>query len=101
MEAQVEDCVRLPFGKRIFCNQLVAGLFAVLRRADNLDEVVEVVEGDFVALEYVGAVFGLAQQEARAARDDFAAVLDIAFEHFLDVHLLGLALVEGKQDYAE
>ena len=67
----------------------------------DFDEVVEVVERDFIAFENVGAVFGLAQQVAGAAVDDLAAVLDVAFEHFADVHELGLALVERKQYHAE
>ena len=66
-----------------------------------LDEVVEVIEGDDVALEDVGAVLGLVEAELRAARDDIAAVFDVALEEFLDVHLLRPLLVEGQQGDAE
>ena len=73
----------------------------VLGRADDADEVVKVVERDLVALEDVRAILGLAEAELRAAGDDIAAVLDVALDEFLDVHLLRPLLVEGQQDDAE
>ena len=41
----------------------------------------------------MGAVFGLFKHEHCAPVDNFAPVLYVAFEHFLNVHLLGSALV--------
>ena len=48
--------------------------------ADDADELVEVGERDEVAFEHFGAFLGLAQFEARAAQDDFAAMLDVALD---------------------
>jgi hypothetical protein len=56
VEAKLEDGVGLALGERILRHQLLLGLLAVLRGADDFDEVVEVIEGDDVALEDVGAV---------------------------------------------
>jgi hypothetical protein len=82
-------------GERILRHQADLGLVAVGRGADDLDEVVEVIEGDDVALEDVGAVFGFVEAELGAARDDIAAVLDVALDEFLDVHLLRAASCRG------
>jgi hypothetical protein len=59
VEAEFEDGVGLALGERILRHQLLLGLLAVLRGADDFDEVVEVIEGDDVALEDVRAVLGL------------------------------------------
>ena len=80
VEAQFEDGVGLALGERVLGHQLDLGLLPVLRSADDPDEVVEVVEGDLVALEDVRAVLGLAQAELGAAGDDIAAVLDVALD---------------------
>ena len=49
----------------------------------------------------MGAVFGLFEAELRAARDDIAAVLDVALDELLDVHLLRALFVEGQERDAE
>jgi hypothetical protein len=49
----------------------------------------------------VGAVLGLLEAELGAAGDDIAAVLDVALDELLDVHLLRPLLVEGQQGDAE
>ena len=101
VEAELEDGVGLDLGERILRHQLHLGLVAVGRGADDLHEVVEVIEGDDVAFEDVGAGLGLGEAELGAARDHVAAVVDVALEEFLDVHLLRPLLVEGQQDDAE
>ena len=88
-------------GERVLRHQAHFGFFAVGGGADDFDEVVEVIEGDDVAFEDVGAVLGLAEAELGAAGDDVAAVLDVALDEFLDVHLLRPLLVEGEQGDAE
>ena len=57
------------------------GLVARLRSADEGDHLVEVVEGDHVALEDVGALLGLAQVELRPAAHDLAAGTVLSREH--------------------
>ena len=101
VEAQLQDRVGLPLRKGILRHQAHLGLVAVRRSPDDLHEVVEVIERDDVALEDVGPVLGLAQAEARAARDDIAAVLDVALDQLLDVHLLRPLAVEGEKRDAE
>ena len=101
VEAEFEDGIGLALGERILGHQLHLCLFAVGGGADNFDEVVEVIEGDDVALENVGAVEGLLQAELGAAGDDVAAVVDIAIDQLADVHLLRALLVEGQQGHAE
>ena len=63
------------------------GLLPVLGAADDADEVVEIVESDLVALQDVRALLRLTQAELGAAGDDIAAVLDVAIDQLLDVHL--------------
>ena len=101
VEAEFEDGVGLALGERVLRHQLLLGLVAIGGGADDFDEVVEVIEGDDVALEDVGAVLGLLEAELRAAGDDIAAVLDVALNEFLDVHLLRPLLVEGEQGDTE
>jgi hypothetical protein len=84
-----------------FAISLHLGLLAVRGGPDDLHEVVQVIEGDDVALEDVGAVLRLAQAELGAARDDIAAVLDVALDQLLDVHLLRPLAVEGEERDAE
>ena len=59
-------------------SSLHLGLVAVARTADDADEFIEVRQRDEVAFERLGALLGLAQFKARAAQDDFAAMLDVA-----------------------
>ena len=47
------------------------------------------------------AILGLTEAELGAARDHIAAVLDVALDQLLDVHLLRPLLVEGQQRDAE
>ena len=109
VEAQVEDGVDLRFaegiaavGQAIFIadenakaldldageiksQQFDARLFAVGGLADDADEFVQVGQGDQVAVEGFGAFLGLAQFKAGAADDDFAPVLDVAIDQFLEI----------------
>ena len=76
--------------------QAGTGLVAVLRIADDLDEVIKVRQGDEVALELLGARLGLAEEEAGAAQDDLAAVLDEAGDRFLEREELRSSPVDGQ-----
>ena len=76
--------------------QTGAGLVAVLRVADDLDEVIKVRQGDEVALELLGAGLGLAEEEAGAAQDDLAAVLNEAGDRLLEREKLRTSPVDGQ-----
>ena len=101
VETEFEDGVGLALGERIFGHQLRLGLVAVGGGADDFDEVVEVIEGDDVAFEDVGAIEGLVEAELGAAGDDVATMLDETLDELLDVHLLRALLVDGKERDAE
>ena len=58
-------------------------------------------ECDLKAFEDVRTCFCLAQFKLRTAIDDIATMVDVATEHFLDVHLLRATVVECEQDHAE
>ena len=49
----------------------------------------------------MGALFGLAQVETRAADDDLFAMLDEVPEHRREVHHLRLVVDDGQEDDAE
>ena len=57
-------------------------------RADDLDHLVDVVDGDLEPFEDVLALERLVEIELRAPDDDFVAVLDVVLEHFLERHHL-------------
>ncbi len=81
--------------------EIFAGVGAAGRLADDLDDVVEVVEGDLVAEEDVLAVAGLAEEEGGAAADDFGAVIEEGADGGVEREFLGLAVVDGQEDHAE
>ena len=56
--------------------EVLAGVGAADGLADDLDDVVEVVERDLVAEQDVLAVAGLAEEEGGAAADDVDAVIE-------------------------
>ncbi len=101
VEAEVEDGVGLAVGEGVLLHEADPGFLTVLGGADDTDDVVHVVQRDEVAFEDVRTVEGFVELELGTAKDDFAAVLDVALDQLLDVHLLGPAFVEGKQDDAE
>jgi hypothetical protein len=69
--------------------------------ADDVDELVEIRQGDEVTFQNSGALLGLLELEARAAQDDFAAVLDVALDDFLEIERLGAAMIDGQRVDAE
>ena len=76
-QPQLEDRRGLDLGQLEALHQLRARLLGVLRRADQRDDRVEVVERDEVALEDVRALLRLAQLELRPARDDLALEVEV------------------------
>ena len=70
--------------KRVCSCALAVGVSAA--RADDLDHLVDVVDGDLEALEDVLALERLVELELRAPHDDLVAVRDVVLEHFLERH---------------
>ena len=81
--------------------EILAGFGAAAGLADDLDDVVEVVERDLVAEEDVLAVAGLAEEEGGAAADDFDAVIEEGADGLVEREFLGLAVVDGQEDHGE
>ena len=77
------------------------GLLGVLRAADHLDDLVEVVERDQQALDDVVALLGLAQLVARAPGDDVDLVVDVVADHLGQVQRARHAVDEREHDHAE
>ena len=77
LQAQLEDRLGLDVGEAEALDQALAGGVAVARAADQLDDLVEVVERDQQALEAVDARLERAQLVLGAADDDLALVLDV------------------------
>jgi hypothetical protein len=100
-EPHVEDFGRLPLGQLVALAQRGVRGRRVLGLLDDLDHLVDVVDGDLQALEDVLAVLGALQLELGAAGDDGVAVLDEVVQQLLQVHLLRHAVREGQHDRAE
>ena len=81
--------------------EIFAGVGARGGLADDLDDAVEVVEGDLVAEQDVLAVAGLGEEEGGAAADDLRAVVEEGADGGVERELLGLAVVDGQEDHAE
>ena len=84
LEAQVEDRARLDLGHLEPLDQAGARRVAIARRADQRDDLVEVVERDQQALEHVHAVLEPAQLVLGAADDDLALMADVVADDLLE-----------------
>ena len=83
-EAEVDNRLRLDFGHAELGLEVLARLLGILRVADQLDDRVEVGEGDQVAIEDVTATLGPIELELRAAYDDVALMRDVVAQHVVD-----------------
>ena len=77
------------------------GLVDALGGADELDDGVQVVQGDHQALEDVGPGLGLLQVEPGPPPDDVLAVGDEVLHHVDEGQDLGLLVDDGQHDDAE
>src|SRR5882762_7213847 len=100
-QPHVEDFRRLLFGQLEALAQAGVRARRVLRLADDLDDLVDVVDGDLQAFEDVLAVLRALELELGAADDDGVAMLDEVLEQLLQVHLLRRAVDQGEHDRAE
>ena len=87
--------------RREALDEAEAGDLAVAGLADELDDLVEVVEGDLEAEQDVLAGPGLLELEAGAPGHHVAAVGDEPLQHLLQGEDARLAGVDGQQDHAE
>ncbi|OPZ69317.1 MAG: hypothetical protein BWY81_00474 [Firmicutes bacterium ADurb.Bin467] len=92
LQTHVEYRLRLNLRQRKPPNEPLARLLRGLARADQPDDLVEVVDGYDQPLEDVRARLGLLQLEARAARDDLLLVADVVRNDVLEPQLHGLPM---------
>ena len=90
-KTHVENRLRLDLAQRELLHQAGACRIGVGGSSDQRDDRVDVVERDEVALENVGAGFGLAQFELRPARDHFALEVEVVANELEQRQRLGHA----------
>ena len=99
---------RFPAGSQYFdffiiekVVQILPGIRAARRSADNSDHLIDVVERDVVTEQNVLACFGLAQFELRAPAHHFNAVFDEQLQQRDQAQFARLAIHDRQQDHAE
>jgi hypothetical protein len=63
--------------------QLALRILAIARIPDDPDEIVEIRQGDEIALELLRFDFRLAEEKSCASQNDFAPVLDVTSDRVL------------------
>ena len=100
-QPHVEDRVGLLLAQPEPLPEPRVGLGRILGAADDLDDLVDVVDRDLEALEDVLPGFGRVEVVLGPPDDDLVPVLDVVLEQLLQVHDLGGALHERQHDHAE
>ncbi len=100
-QRHVQDVVGLDLAERERGHQLLARGIGVGRCPDDLDDLVEVIEGDQQAQDDVVAFLGLAQVVPRSARDDVDLVIDVVADHLGEVEGARDAVDQRQHDDAE
>ena len=101
VETHLEDCIHLCFGECETLDERGLCLFAVLRSADYPHDFVKVGDCENQAVQNVLACFGLAEFEARTARDDVETMVGVALEEVLEIEDLRSAAVDCEHVGAE
>ena len=101
VEAHLENRVDLEVGKAETLEKARLRLVARLRRADDRDDFVEVVDCEKEAVDDVLPRLRLLKLEARAACDDLEAVVGVAAAVVLEIQDLRAAAVDREHDCAE
>src|SRR5579859_3521858 len=100
-EPHVEDFGRLPLRQLEALAQGGVRRGRVLRLPDDLDDLVDVVDGDLQPFEDVLPVLGPLQLELRPAGDDGVAVVDETLQQLLQRQFLRDAVHQRQHDGAE
>ena len=101
VEAHLEDRVDLQVGEAEALEKARLRLVSRLRRADDRDDFVEVVDREEEAVYDVLPRLRLPELEARTPRDDLEAVVGVAAAVVLEVQDLRPAAVDREHDRAE
>ena len=100
-EPHGQNRVRLPLAQRERLPQRAAGRRGGLGSADDLDDLVDIVQCEEKPLDDVLAILGLAEVVRGSAPDHGEPVVDPRSEDVPQVEFLGPAIDEGKHDDAE
>ena len=100
-QTHVEDGVALLLAEAEPLAQLGIGFGRVLGLPDDLDDLVDVVDGDLEAVEDVLPRLRRVEIELGPPDDDLVPVVDEVLEQLLQVHDLGGAVGERQHDHAE
>ena len=100
-QAHLEDGLGLLLRKAEALDHALGSLFVGLRRADDVDDLVNVVERDDEALQDVRALLGFGQLVARAAHNDVFLVGDVVVQHLLERQHARHAVHKRQHDHAE
>ncbi|CAI7652278.1 unnamed protein product, partial [Penicillium discolor] len=100
-QPQLEDVLGLRLAEVEHGPEPGAGLLGVVRRPDDLDDLVDVEDRDEQTLHQVQALLPAGETVPAAAGDDLDAVADVDAEHLLEPEGAGLAVDEGDVVDAE
>ena len=100
-QRHVQDVVGLDLGELESGHQPGPGHVCVLRGSDDLDDLVDVIEGDQQALDDVVALLGPPQLVPGAPRDDLDLVVDVVADHLDQGQNPRDVVDEGEHDDAE
>ncbi len=97
LERHVEDGLRLDFTQLKAFHQVGAGCVGGARTANDLDDLVQILERDQQAFDNVRTGTGAGQVELGAATHNFATVLDVVDQNFLQRQQARLAVNQRQQ----
>ena len=100
-ERHVQDVVGLDLRELERRHQLRSRLLRVLRAADDLDDLVEMIERDQEALDDVVPLLGLPEVVLGPSRDDVDLVIDVVADHLGEVQRARNAVDERQHDHTE
>ena len=100
-QTHLKDGLGLLLRKAEALDHALGGLFVGLRRADDVDDLVDVVERDDEALQDMRALLGFGQLVARAAHNDVFLVGDVVVQHLLERQHARHAVHKRQHDHAE
>ena len=101
LQPQIQDGLRLNLAHAELAHQAAARLVDGAGAPDELNDGVQVVQGDTIPLQDMGARLRLAQLVSRPPDDDHLAVVDEVADDLLQVEDPGLVVHQRQHDHAE
>ncbi|VTR65876.1 putative Val start codon [Desulfosarcina cetonica] len=101
LQTHVQDGLGLNDRQAEGLHEAVLGFLGGFGSADQLDDGVQVVQGDLETFQDVGPGLGLVQVEARPSDNDLLAVQNKMLKDLLQAQYLGPVPHHGQEDHAE